>query len=92
MVGSREPARLYLMDETTIPTILPYASDRTYATAMQSVDAMKDFVDTLTRSFDVAADMDWRSGDASLGRDPGLVQELAQSTWLPNGVSGALPR
>jgi hypothetical protein len=56
--GSREPARIYLIDDTTIPTILPYASDGTYAAAMQSVEAMRDFVDAMTRTFDNAANMD----------------------------------
>jgi hypothetical protein len=57
--GTREPARVYLIEEATIPTILPMASDGTYAAAMASVDAMKSFVDELTSAFDDAANMDW---------------------------------
>jgi len=57
--GARAPARVYLIEDTTIPTILPMASDGTYATAMQSVEEMKSFVDRLTMAFDNAANMDW---------------------------------
>jgi len=38
--GSRQPARIYLTDETTIPRIL--LSDGTDPNAMLSVAAMKD--------------------------------------------------
>jgi hypothetical protein len=58
-LGAREPARIYLIEDSTIPTILPMASDGTYAAAMQSVENMRSFVDRLTTAFDDAANMDW---------------------------------
>jgi len=56
--GPRAPARIYL-EGASVPTILPMATDGTYAGAMRSVEEMQDFVDALSRSFDAAADMDW---------------------------------
>ncbi len=56
--GSRAPARIYL-EEYDLPTILTMASDGSYVSAMQSVDHMEEFAEHLSRSFDIAADMDW---------------------------------
>lgn len=55
--GSRMPARHYV--HSSLPSILTYVADGTYASAMQSVDNMKEFVDYLTHQFDNAANMDW---------------------------------
>ena len=41
------------------PSILSYATDGTYARAMQSEEDMLSFVDDLTRRFEQAADMAW---------------------------------
>ncbi len=45
--------------QSTLPTILPYASDSTYAKAMTSVEDMEDFVEYQTGVHDNAANMDW---------------------------------
>jgi hypothetical protein len=55
--GPRLPARHYVF--SSLPSILTYVADGTYASAMQSVDHMKEFVDCLTYQFDNAANMDW---------------------------------
>lgn len=55
--GARLPARDYVF--SSLPSILTYVADGTYAQAMQSVDAMKEFVEYLTHQFDNAANMDW---------------------------------
>ncbi|MCX6349154.1 MAG: hypothetical protein NTV79_06615, partial [Candidatus Aureabacteria bacterium] len=55
--GSRLPARHYVF--SSLPSILTYAADGTYASAMQSDNDMKEFVDYLTYQFDNAANMDW---------------------------------
>jgi hypothetical protein len=55
--GPRLPARHYVF--SGLPCILTYVADGTYADAMRSDDAMKEFVDGLTRQFDNAANMDW---------------------------------
>jgi hypothetical protein len=56
--GSREPAKLYL-EEASLPVILTYANDGTYAAAMSSRDDMENFVEFLTHEMDNAANMDW---------------------------------
>ena len=56
--GTREPARIYLQ-ESGLPVILTMASNGAYAAAMQSIEDMKDFVYSLSRQFDDAANMDW---------------------------------
>jgi hypothetical protein len=45
--------------QSTLPTIIPYALDSTYAKAMTSVENMKNFVDFLMEVHDNAANMDW---------------------------------
>ncbi|ARV18554.1 hypothetical protein AEP_01610 [Curvibacter sp. AEP1-3] len=54
---SRAPARSYVF--SSLPSILTYAVDGTYARAMLSDEEMKLFVEHLTGQFDRAADMDW---------------------------------
>jgi hypothetical protein len=56
--GDRMPAQIYIQ-ESGLPTILPLASDGTYARAMSSNQEMKSLVDAMVHSFDSAADMDW---------------------------------
>jgi len=56
--GSRAPAKLYL-EEASLPVILTYANDGTYAAAMTSHDDMESFVEYLTQEMDNAANMDW---------------------------------
>lgn len=51
------PEVIYI--QSTLPTILPYASDSTYARAMASVEEMENFVEYLTGVHDNAANMDW---------------------------------
>lgn len=55
--GSRLPAKSYIF--SSLPTILTYAADGTYARAMQSEEDMEAFVSYTTRRFDDAANMDW---------------------------------
>lgn len=55
--GPRAPARHYVF--SSLPSILTYAGDGTYARAMHSEDEMKTFVEHLSGQFDRAADMDW---------------------------------
>ena len=55
--GALAPARHYL--SSVLPSILSYATDGTYARAMQSEEDMLSFVDDLTRRFEQAADMAW---------------------------------
>jgi len=55
--GKRQPAKQYL--ETGLPCILTYATDGTYQQAMQSDDEMREFIEYLSRQFDVAANMDF---------------------------------
>lgn len=45
--------------QSTLPSILPYASDDTYAKAMTSVEDMEQYVEYLSGLFDNAANMDW---------------------------------
>lgn len=56
--GGRAPAKLYL-EEASLPVILTYANDGTYAAAMSSHDEMENFVEYLTHQIDNAANMDW---------------------------------
>ena len=56
--GNREPAKFYL-EEASLPVILTYAIDGTYAAAMSSQDDMENFVECLTHQLDNATNMDW---------------------------------
>lgn len=56
--GAREPARIYIQ-ESGLPLILTLACDGTYAAAMRSIDEMHDFVESMSRAWDNAANMDW---------------------------------
>jgi hypothetical protein len=51
------PEVIYM--QSSLPTVLPYASDSTYARAMASVEDMESFVEYLSRMHDDAANMDW---------------------------------
>lgn len=55
--GSREPARLYI--HSSLPSILTFVGDGTYARAMTSVEEMEGLVEHLTMESDRAANMDW---------------------------------
>lgn len=55
--GALAPARHYLF--SNLPSILSYTIDGTYSHVMQSEADMLSFVDSLTRRFEQAADMDW---------------------------------
>jgi hypothetical protein len=55
--GALAPARHYLF--SVLPSILLYATDGTYARAMQSEEDMLSFVEGLTCRFEQAANMDW---------------------------------
>lgn len=55
--GLRAPARYYIF--SSMPSILTYVVDGTYARAMRSDDDMMLFVEQLSGEFDRAADMDW---------------------------------
>ena len=55
--GPRLPAKFYI--SSGLPSILTLVADGTYAGAMQSGEAMEEFVSGLTRYFDNAANMDW---------------------------------
>ena len=56
--GVREPARIYI-HESDLPLVLTHASDGIYRTAMESVQAMTEFVDHMGKEWDRAANMDW---------------------------------
>lgn len=56
--GSREPARLYIQ-ESSLPLILPWATDGTYALAMSSSQNMREYILSVEEEFDRAANMDW---------------------------------
>ena len=51
------PEVIYI--QSALPTILPYASDSTYAKAMSSIEDMEIYVEYLSREHDNAANMDW---------------------------------
>tara|TARA_R100001369_G_scaffold70979_3_gene98741 strand:- start:1460 stop:2692 length:1233 start_codon:yes stop_codon:yes gene_type:complete len=51
------PEVIYI--QSSMPSILPYASDSTYDRAMSSIQEMEGFVEYLTRMHDDAANMDW---------------------------------
>lgn len=55
--NARLPARRYVF--SSLPSILSFVADGTYAQAMRSVEDMDEFVDHLTMQFDNAANMDW---------------------------------
>jgi hypothetical protein len=54
----RAPARL-LLEETSLDTVMSFARDGGYAEAMQTEEAMREFVIGLSHQFDRAANMDW---------------------------------
>lgn len=56
--GDRSPARLYIQ-ESRLPTILTFAADGTYKTAMTSLDSMIKLIERLTNQMEQAANMDW---------------------------------
>jgi hypothetical protein len=56
--GNRTAARIYI-EQSNLPTVLPLASDGTYAAAMASIEDMEQFVDHEMRRWDDAANMDW---------------------------------
>lgn len=56
--GEREPARVYV-HESGLPTILTFAADGTYISAMTSVDSMENLVEYLSNLSDQASNMDW---------------------------------
>jgi hypothetical protein len=56
--NEREPAEIYIQN-SGLPLILPMASDGTYARAMSSVEDMNEFIESLSRQFDNAANMDF---------------------------------
>jgi len=56
--GARAPARLCIQ-EVPLPTVLTFATDGTYATAMQSEDEMRAWMDHWIDQLDTAANMDW---------------------------------
>ncbi|MCL1126729.1 hypothetical protein [Shewanella surugensis] len=51
------PEILYI--QSTLPSILPYASDSTYNKAMNSVKDMEQFIEHLATASDNASNMDW---------------------------------
>ncbi|SDW00047.1 hypothetical protein [Thiocapsa roseopersicina] len=51
------PEVIYM--QSSLPTILPYATDSTYSRAMASVEDMEEFVEYLSRMHDDAGNMDW---------------------------------
>ncbi|MBW4468221.1 MAG: hypothetical protein KME07_22570 [Pegethrix bostrychoides GSE-TBD4-15B] len=51
------PEVIYM--QSSLPTILPYASDSTYSRAMSSIEDMEGFVEYLIRVHEDAANMDW---------------------------------
>ncbi|WP_029919438.1 hypothetical protein [Nevskia soli] len=55
--GALGPARIFLF--SSLPSILTFVSDGTYAHAMESEESMTEFVEYLARKFDNAANMDW---------------------------------
>lgn len=55
--SNSHPEIIYI--KSTLPTILPYASDSTYSRAMVSVEEMEQYVNYLTGAHDNAANMDW---------------------------------
>lgn len=53
----REPYKIYI--ESSLPLILPMASDGQYISAISSKEDMESLVDHLSWQFDQAANMDW---------------------------------
>ena len=51
------PEVIYM--QSSLPAILPFASDSTYSTAMASVEEMESFVEYQSKLHDDAANMDW---------------------------------
>ncbi len=55
--GEREPYKIYI--ESSLPLILPMASDGKYISAISSKEDMESLVEHLSWQFDQAANMDW---------------------------------
>ncbi|MFQ2448579.1 hypothetical protein ACSZN8_16460 [Aeromonas caviae] len=55
--GEREPFKIYI--ESSLPLILPMASDGQYTSAISSKEDMESLVEHLSWLFDQAANMDW---------------------------------
>lgn len=55
--GEREPYKIYI--ESSLPLILPMASDGKYISAISSKEEMESLVEYLSWQFDQAANMDW---------------------------------
>lgn len=55
--GPRAPAKEYILSH--LPSILSFAVDGSYDSAMSSVDSMKQFIEKLSNAFDNAGNMDW---------------------------------
>jgi hypothetical protein len=55
--GVRAPAREHIF--SSLPSIISYAADGTYAAAMKTESKMADFVNHLLMQFDNASNMDW---------------------------------
>ncbi len=56
--GSTKPAMHYIQ-ECELPTILPYAENGMYESAMASIENMEEFSHHLMREIDDSANMDW---------------------------------
>lgn len=56
--GERAPAKL-CVQETKLPTVLTFSNNGTYASAMVSDEAMREFVEYWTFQVDRSANMDW---------------------------------
>lgn len=56
--GSRAPAQLYIQ-ESSLPAIVTFCTDGTYARAMTSLDEMEGLIEYLSNMTDQAANMDW---------------------------------
>lgn len=55
--GEREPFKIYI--ESSLPLILPMASDGQYTSAISSKKDMELLVEHLSWQFELAANMDW---------------------------------
>jgi phosphoribosyl-AMP cyclohydrolase len=54
----REPARIYIQESGGLPTILTMATDGKYATAMQSISDMEEFISYMLDLSDAHTNMD----------------------------------
>jgi len=57
--GKREPARYHIQESSGLPSVLTMATDGQYATAMQSVGNMEEFVSHMLDRNDAHSNMDW---------------------------------